>query len=281
MMAKGFDLPGGRGARGLPHVLVAGLICVIAFQSAALLWAVIEPIGPLGRARAAQRDFGGPGFDWAVFARFDPFFRTLGPSSPAIAQSGANLGLTLFAIRRDKDGEGGSAIVALSDGRQIAVRVGEEASPGLKLQAIKDDGAIFQQGAALLELKFPAGSGAAGSLLRPANPGELAAGAPSAATPAQAFQIDPRTFFTQVRLSPERDGERVAGYKIGPESSQQPLMDAGLRKGDVLLSVNGVSLSTAASLQAAANSLAGRSEAVITYERQGKSGSVTIRVAKP
>lgn len=280
-MAKEIGLAGGRAAQAAPNLLMIGLVCALAFQCAALLWAVIGPIGPYGPARAAQAGTSEPGFDWAVFSRFDPFFRALGPSAPAITQSGASLGLTLFAIRRDKDAGGGSAIVALSDGRQIAVRVGEEVSPGLKLQAITDDGAVFLQGGTLLELNFPAGSGLGGGLLRPANPDELADKSAAAAAPAQAFQIDPRVFFSQVRLSPARDGERVLGYTIGPESSQQPLTEAGLRKGDVLLSVNGASLSTAASLQAAANGLAGRPEAVITFERQGKSGSVTVRVAKP
>lgn len=280
-MAQRVRLLAAGAAQLAPSVLFGGLVCVMAFQAAALAWAVLAPIGPFGRAQAAQASAAAPSFDWAVFSRFDPFFRTLGPSGPVIAQSGVDLGLTLFAIRRDARGEGGSAIVATADGRQIAVRVGEEVSPGLKLHGIQADGAVFQRGAALLELKFPAAANGAVSVLRPAEPTPPLSSAPAAANAGQVYQVDPRSFFTQVRLTPLRDGERLVGYKVGPESSQQPLSNAGLRRGDVLLSVNGVSLSTAAALQAAANSLAGRSEAVITYERQGKSGSVTVRVAKP
>lgn len=276
-MARRMDLSLERVQQSLPQALLMGLAGLIAFQLAALVWAASGPIGPFGTIRAAPVRAGAPSLDWAVFSRFDPFFRTLGPSEPVIAQPGADLGLTLFAIRRQASGEGGSAIVATADGRQISVQLGEEAAPGLVLHAIQDGGVIFQRGGALLELKFPP-SAAGVSLLRPAEPAELSG--PAAAGPA-VYQVDPRSFFNSVRLSPVRDDERIYGYKIGAESSLQPVTEAGLKRGDVLLSVNGVSLSTAASLQAAANSLAGRSEAVITYDRAGKSGSVKVRVAKP
>lgn len=277
-MARRMNFSLDRAQHGLMQALLMGLAGLIAFQLAALVWAVSGPIGPFGAIRVSPVRAGTPSTDWAVFSRFDPFFRTLGPSGPVIAQPGADLGLTLFAIRRQANGEGGSAIVATADGRQISVQVGEEAAPGLVLHAVHEDSAVFQRGGALLELKFP--PSAAASVLRPAEPAELAAPAPAAALPVS-YQVDPRSFFNSVRLAPVRDGERVLGYRIGPESSQQPVMEAGLQKGDVLLSVNGVSLSTAASLQAAANSLAGRSDAVITYDRAGKSGSVNVRVAKP
>lgn len=262
----------------LMQALMMGLAGLIAFQLAALVWAASGPIGPFGTIRVLAARAGAPSMDWAVFSRFDPFFRTLGPSGPAIAQPGTDLGLTLFAIRRQTKGEGGSAIVATADGRQISVQVGEEAVPGLVLHAVHEDRVVFQRGGALLELQFPPSAGA--SVLRPAEPAELASQSQAPAGPLQ-YQVDPRSFFTAVRLAPVGDGARVSGYRIGPESSQQPLLEAGLQKGDVLLSVNGVSLSTAASLQLAANSLAGRSDAVITYDRAGKSGSVNVRVAKP
>lgn len=269
-----------RAQHHLMQALMMGLVGLIAFQLAALFWAALGPIGPFGTIRVSAVRAGAPSIDWAVFSRFDPFFRTLGPSGPAIAQPGADLGLTLFAIRRQAKGEGGSAIVATADGRQISVQVGEEAAPGLVLHAVHEDSVVFQRGGTLLELKFP--PSAAASVLRPAEPAELASQsqAQAPAAPAQ-YQVDPRSFFTAVRLAPVREGARISGYRIGPESSQQPLLEAGLQKGDVLLSVNGVSLSTAASLQVAANSLAGRSDAVITYDRAGKSGSVNVRVAKP
>lgn len=249
-------------------LLSAAFAAAIAIQLAALSWVALGPIGPFGRVQAAKTGQPAPSLDWAVFSRFDPFFRTLGPSNPVIAQSGAELGLTLFAVRREARGGGGAAIVAGVDGRQIAVQIGEEVVPGVKLHAVQDDGAVFQRGGELLEVKFPAGTGpGSGGLLRPAGP--------------IGYKIDPKRFFAEVRLLPLGNGDSLRGFTVAPGSSPERLSEAGLQVGDVVLSLNGVALSSLTAVQTAAGSLAGRLESVITYERQGKSESVTVRVVAP
>ena len=119
------------------------LLVVLAVQIARLIWTVATPVGPLGRWRpeqpvqmtAAARD--------ALFARFDPFFRTGAGAGPAVVTS---LSLKLFGVRLNEASGQGSAIIAGPDGVQSSVVVGEEIVAGVTLKGVAMDHVVIDRG---------------------------------------------------------------------------------------------------------------------------------------
>ena len=135
-MGAAFAVPGG--PRGLTEAVLAGLL---ALPAAAMLWMVVTPAGPFGAP--SSRSSATP--DVSVLARIDGFFRTGAPSSLAEATAANSGSLRLFGLRAGGAG-GGSAIIGLSDGRQVSVAVGEEIEPGLRLESVASDGRVPRRG---------------------------------------------------------------------------------------------------------------------------------------
>ncbi|HYG27393.1 MAG TPA: type II secretion system protein N [Caulobacteraceae bacterium] len=122
------------------------LVSVLAIQSARVVWALAAPAAP-----PAMRIAPAPTPDFSVLTRFDPFFR----GEAAAASADASQGFRLFGVR--VYGPRGSAIIAGPDGRQNSVGVGEEVSPGVRLQAVAADHVVLSRGGAATQLHFPEG----------------------------------------------------------------------------------------------------------------------------
>lgn len=119
------------------------LLVVLAVQIARLIWTVATPVGPLGRWQPEQPAQMTPAARAALFARFDPFFRSNADTGPAAVTS---LSLKLFGIRLNEASGGGSAIVAGPDGVQSSVAVGDEIVAGVRLKAVSIDHVVIDRG---------------------------------------------------------------------------------------------------------------------------------------
>lgn len=119
------------------------LLVVLAVQVARLIWTVATPVGPLGRWRPEQPAQMSPAARDALFARFDPFFRTGAGAGPVAVTS---LSLKLYGIRLNEASGQGSAIVAGPDGVQSSVAVGDEIVAGVKLKGVAIDHVIIERG---------------------------------------------------------------------------------------------------------------------------------------
>lgn len=230
-------------ARRDPAVALTGLsvvlVVLLGVQAARIGWALVEPVGPVG-AVATSPAPGLAGTE-AGLGRFDPFFRAAA-NAPAAPDAGA--GMRLFGIRV---GPKSSAIIGLPDGKQVAVMAGEEVAPGVVLRAVEADHVeLLVQGRAAT-LAFPAaGQG----------------GAPAYAPPPIA-QPDPPP--------------AVAALSATGAGSAD-LARAGLQPGDVVLSVNGQSVTDSQSVEALARELSSGREAVIQYRRDGEVRTATVRI---
>lgn len=134
--------------RRLPHDSVTsaielGLLGLLAWQCAGLVWALITPVSPLGDWRRDADAVPAPSS--AVFATFDPFFR-LSEAGGAVIVTGLNL--KLFGVREDRASGRGSAIIGLPDGRQASYAVGDEILPGVTLSSVAFDNVTIRRGAA-------------------------------------------------------------------------------------------------------------------------------------
>jgi general secretion pathway protein C len=260
-----FAVPGG--ARGVTEAVLAGLLTL---PAAALLWMVVTPAGPFG----APPSRGSAMPDVSVVTRIDGFFRTGAPSSLAEATAANSGALRLFGVRAGGAG-GGSAIIGLSDGRQVPVAVGEEIEPGLRLESVASDHVVVARGASRTRLGFSEAPAGAASPPPPPS-GQQVIAPTTGAAPAAG---DPTQLLSSGALTPHVVDERITGFVVTPAGAG-PAAQAGLLPGDVIQAVNGQALDSVSSLPRIAAGLAGAGSLHIRYERDGEVRATRLRIAQ-
>ncbi|MCY7398330.1 MAG: type II secretion system protein C, partial [Sphingomonas bacterium] len=126
--------------------LKAILLAALAAKSAQLLWAIVTPVGPLGEWRAPAPLVLSREAQVALFATVNPFDRA-GPGA-AVAAAALPSDLKLFGVRDNIGSDGGGAIIALADGTQLSISVGESVMPGVVLVGVGFDYADIERGGA-------------------------------------------------------------------------------------------------------------------------------------
>ena len=260
------------------------LALVLAVQLGRLVWVVAEPEAVTG-ATAAAGATARP-VDYAVFQRFDAFFRTGGQSSLAEARAAGSGQLGLFGLRSVGAG-GGSAIIGLADGRQVSVGVGEEVEPGLVLRGVGSDHVTLARGTSLSRLIFsdvPVGAAPVPppppgprTVTPPSSPGPGPASATAAAAGAS---VDPARLMAQAGLRPRMRGARLDGFTVSGAGDAAALRAAGLQAGDVILAVNGQPLDSLDRIAALRGQLANSSGAELRYERDGAVQTSILRTGR-
>lgn len=231
----------------------------LAVPVASLLWMVLTPTGPIGALDAATASPTPP----PSMSRTDVFFRQSTVASGP-AGEGETLGYTLFGVRPGGD-DNGAAILAHDSDPQTAYRVGDLVAPGLVLDAVGADHVLLRSQHKRHRIDMP-------KFLPTSAP--ASGGLPSVGIEPAA--IDPQQLLAQAGLQVRAAG----GYTVIPRGDGAVLRQAGLEPGDVLLSVNGQSL-TAERLGELNNELKGRSQVTLTFERAGTTRSVTLRTSTP
>lgn len=164
------------------------LLVVLAIQLARLVWTVATPVGPLGQWRPEQPAAMGPAARAALFARFDPFFRSGAGTGPVAVTS---LALKLYGIRLNEASGLGSAIIATPDGVQSSIAVGGEITPGVKLKGVAIDHVIIDRGGAEETLYLDQSTAAPVASPTAASGNTIPAGSSPAAYNAPAVPVTP------------------------------------------------------------------------------------------
>lgn len=252
------------------------LVAVLGVQSARLIWILAVAPGGIGQAPAVVA--GGPRADLSILSRFDAFFRGEPGGAPLVTgQPGGGEGAVggafqLYGVRVAGGGRG-SAIIAGPDGRQLSVGVGEEIVSGVTLVSVSGDHAIIRRGGAEERLIF--------APVQPSSPPPPVAAPPPTAPPAQTVAdvtrpIDRSGVVNAIGLQPRRAEGRVNGFVLIPRGDTSGLAAAGLRPGDVILTVNGQEITAENQLELMQD-LRRAPQAVIGFERDGSPMSVTLR----
>jgi general secretion pathway protein C len=134
---------------------------------------------------------------------------------------------------------------------------------------------MLSRGGAPFRLDFPdMVSGAA-----PVAPVAAAQPAVTAPEPASAegVVVDPQRLIAQAGLRPRVQGLGINGLTVSASGDGGELRNAGLRSGDVILSVNGAALNSPQALAALRGQLADAPSAQIQFERDGQVRSTTVR----
>jgi general secretion pathway protein C len=205
---------------GSPTAIVrAALIVALAVQGARLVWAVVEPLGPVGDWRGSAVV---PPADTALLGRFDPFGR-LGASDGPVAAS--SLPIKLFGVRLDAATGQSSAIIAGPDGVQQSFAPGDTVMPGVTLRSVAFDSVTIDRGGALeqvfLDQSVPPRAVVGDVSAVPPPPG---APGPMAASPIPGVSLS----------APTANGVTVSG-----DANNPAFKASGLQPGDVVTAVNG------------------------------------------
>lgn len=226
---------------------------------AALAWTVIVPHGAMapGGPDGVAPDRVEPEILARLSGLSDPF--TSGRTMSASAVGDAT-GFTLHATRTTGAGEG-TAILSPSGGAQGAFAVGEEITPGVVLAAVASEHVEIDVGGQRMRVAFPGAGASAVTQIATSLPADYQAAA-RAASPL------PATAFTALPLQPVNRNGR-AGFEVMPQASGGALAAAGLRPGDLVISINGADAASA-DLSAYRAQIASGRPVDIRFERDGQ-----------
>lgn len=270
---------GRRSPRAIWPMLVVGLLALLlAVQVVRLLWTLVTPLSPLGAWQPQTAVIASPAERRALFASFDPFFRT-GAQGPASATVTA-LGLTLFGININEATGGGSAIIAAEDGVQNSYAVGDEIAPGVKLVGVAFDHVLLDRGGARESL-FLDQSGAAPV----ATPVSLPAPTPEVGSApadpnAVAGELSPAALKSGVGFAPRTENGKVTGVVVQPQGDGATFRATGLRPGDVIRGVNGRPIGSVGDAAALASQFAPGARISLEVERGANVVPIAIFVSK-
>lgn len=259
------------GTRGLARWLELAVVVLLALQAARLAWLLLPPAG-LGAAPPDAAAFAARPDRLAI----DAFHPVAAAAAPAAVDGS---GLKLFAVR--PAGSHGSAILAMGDGPQRSILVGEGVVPGVTLAAVEADQVVLESSGRCSELRFAA---AVGAPARAVPLPTVALGHTATAVPpadaAEPAAIDPAELLADMGLRPDMADGRIAGYTVVPRGNGDALRRSGLQAGDLLLSVNNEALDPERHA-ALAGTLASGSSITLTYRRDGRIHSATLQAKTP
>lgn len=267
--------------RRLPQHRIFGaaellLSTALAFALANLAWAIVTPVDPLGDWRLEDRTASAVANRATLFGAFDPFFRLEGGPAAAVVTS---LQLKLFGTRLNEASGRGSAILAGPDGVQASYAVGEEIMPGVTLKAVAFDNVTIDRGGTseqvFLDQSTPVPTAAPGAT--PTAP----AAALSIATPAPGgLTFTPEQLQAGIQFLPRNADGRVTGLVLRAAGDGGAFRGAGFQDGDILVSVNGQPITSAADAQRLQSQLTPGSNVTLQVERGAETVPVTVTIAR-
>lgn len=255
---------------GLIEYLMAALLGLIGL---ALVWAIAAPTGE------ADRHIGAAVSGQAADIAFDPFFRLNAGDGRSVVTS---LDLTLYGVRADQASGRGSAIIGLPDGTQNSYAVGDQIVPGAVLAGVGFDSVTIRRDGALEKLYLdqshaaPVANVATAVAAAPAGPDPFAAVRAGAGARAPYQDAAKGSLTSDVLMTPRQKGDKIDGYVLQPSANGQAFRAAGLRPGDVVVSVDGVPVTDSTRVQNFYQRVQEAGSAKVGIERDGRPMSLTI-----
>jgi general secretion pathway protein C len=270
----------------LPFWVSLLLLVLIGWYLARLTWLVYPPpaavawepppppaAGATGRA-SGQRDFSS-----LVSAQlFGKAEAEPQPEAAALDDQDAldapdtRLNLTLRATVAATRPKEAHAIIADASGDEKVYFLKDSVPGGATLQQVRTDRVILNRGGVLEALRLPREFEGGG-----APPPRRSAGRRSnSPTVQQVVQQNASTFTDIVRPQPFMPNGQLRGYRIYPGRNRQQFSALGLRPGDLVTAVNGISLTNPAEGMQIFRSLGDATQVSLTIERNGQAQNMTL-----
>ncbi|WP_088184089.1 type II secretion system protein N [Sphingobium sp. Z007] len=275
-VTRRFARDGAGPARGFDWLALIerALLVLLALQLVRLVWAVVVPVGSFGPWEGRQAQILSPGARQALFASFDPFFRTGAPQQTGNGVV-TSLALTLYGVRLNEGSGLGSAIIAAPDGVQNSFAVGDEIMPGVLLKAVAFDHVTIDRGGAeeqiFIDQSTPAPEAESAAAQ---GAGWQSAAPPPPAAPGAGPTVD--SLKRDIGFAPRLQNGRVTGLAVTAKGPG--FASAGFRPGDIISQINGQPIGSTGDLQALQNQIAPGARLSLTVERGAAVASVNIIV---
>ena len=251
--------------KGPYPALLAILAVLLLVQAVRLIWLVLTPLGPVGDYRADEVQILSPQSRLTLFSSFDPFFRSDAAQSASVVTS---LQLTLFGIRMNEASGLGSAILAGPDGVQTNYAVGEEIMSGVALDSVEFDHVIINRGGVreslYLDQSIPAQTVGTDDPVAPASLTAADNEIPGVAS-----------------LAPRNDQGRVTGIVMSPLGDGSLFTSAGFRNGDIIVSINGNPVGSAADIEALKSQIRPGARLSVEVERGADKVPIAVNLGAP
>ena len=270
----------------LPFWVSLLLVIVIGWYLARITWLLYPPPGEIawqppaapsgdsGDNRSANRDFS-PLLSAQLFgkaeAEAEPDTTGL-DDQDALDAPDTRLNLTLRATIAATNPKEAHAIIADSSGDEQVYFLRDSIPGGATLQQVRTDRVILSRGGVLEALRLPR-EFEGGSAPPPQRRTTRRDNAPSVQ---QVVQQNAATFTDVVRPQPFMPNGQLRGYRIYPGRNRQQFSALGLRPGDLVTAVNGISLTNPAEGMQIFRSLGDATQVSLTIERNGQSQDMTL-----
>jgi general secretion pathway protein C len=260
--------------RRLPQTTVysaleLALLTLLAVQCARLVWTIATPVGPVGEWQASSALQRVQPVSTEALSAFDPFFRLSATAGPAVITS---LNLKLYGVREDRATGRGSAIISTPDGTQRSFAVGDEIIPGVTLTGVGFDNVTISRSGTAEQLFLDQSSAATpvGTAPPPVVQQPMTnAAPPPPPPPPPVVRTNPTPAAPQISFEARTSNGRFAGVAVRPQGNGDAFRAAGLAPGDVIVSVNGVPISSPEQARALAGTL-GAAPATLMVDRGGR-----------
>lgn len=241
--------------------------------SAVLVWVLRGPApDPVARPPAADTPAA------AMAPMVAPMIAPLQqPASPPEAPDVGGYKLRGLIVRTDGSG---SAIIESGDGRQRLVRPGGSIGGGVKVETIDATGVTLASGGSRQLLALVDGGAAPQIDTGRIDAGRIDAGSAGARPAARPGELAATSNDYRLALKPRRSGNDITGYTLTDASRLPALRLAGLKAGDVLISVNGTGIESEEKLIELPQEIAGAYAVDVVYERDGKRQRATLDIKR-
>ncbi|OJY63010.1 MAG: hypothetical protein BGP16_10430 [Sphingobium sp. 66-54] len=249
----------------------AALLVLLLIQIARLLWALVTPVGLFGEWRAREPVVVSADARRALFAGFDPFFRTgAAIGADGAAQQITTLPLKLYGTSVNEASGQGTAIIANESDEQASYAVGDEIAPGVVLKTVAFDYVVIQRGGATETLYIDQSSGDV--------VGEDGADAPAPdalPAPRPAGALESGALTGALNLAPRTESGKVTGIVVGMQGGNEMAALAGFRPGDIIVQVNGRPVTSAGDINALRGAILPGARLSLMVER----GAATVPIS--
>lgn len=264
-----------------PLVVLALLVVLIAFRAAFLVGALAgassdppEPMAPLPASSSRQV------VDVPSILRANLF----GRSAPAASAENAPItsmalhlgGVFPFGLSPEYEDKLGFAILGSSQADQKFYRVGDVVPGGAVLHAVYGDRVLLDRSGSIEALLMPPRS----SLTLAPPPPPVANPAAAVASVRELMREDPSLINQVMRRTAVIEGGQLKGIRVFPGSNPQAFAKLGLRSGDTVTAVNGMTLDDQARAETVFSTLETAAEARVTVTRNGTSQELVLNLAE-
>ena len=283
----------------LPSVLAMVFMILIGLEAARLIWLVVpapeqgswnpRPISPSQAGAQADRDRQKLNIQPMLAAQLFGDYQEQA-SEPVVSDVDApetNLRLKLRGIFAMPEGRQSRALIEANNGELKSYAVGMSIPGGATLHAIDTDRVLLRRGGRLETLKLEKDRLAGASTVtrnRSSGRRGSASRVLDSSTAAKLSNIrnellnDPTKASNYLRVQPARSNGQMKGYRIYPGRNRDLFREAGLRPGDIVTAINGVTLNDPSRSLQLLSDLSSAQQINIQIERGGNPQSLSVNL---